>query len=160
MKGGLNLELFEQEYRKIEKSLFLVALGYLGNTEDAKDAVQEAALSAYKAFGKLKNKEYFKTWITRIVINKSKDFLKKQRYTETLFDSASLLESVKSEDFEILDAILRMDKKLAPYITLRFYNDMTYEEAAALLKIPVSTVKYRTKAALLELRKILEGDVL
>ena len=41
-------ELFEQEYRKHEKSLFLVAVAYLHNTEDAKDVLQEAALSAYK----------------------------------------------------------------------------------------------------------------
>ena len=33
-------ELFEQKYKECEKSLFLVALGYLHNTEDAKDCVQ------------------------------------------------------------------------------------------------------------------------
>ena len=37
-------QLFEQEYPKHEKALFLVALSYLHNTEDARDAVQEAAL--------------------------------------------------------------------------------------------------------------------
>ena len=56
-------ELFEQEYRKHEKSLFLVAVAYLHNTEDAKDVLQDAALSAYKAIDGLKNKKYFKTWI-------------------------------------------------------------------------------------------------
>ena len=68
-------ELFEQEYRKHEKSLFLVAVAYLHNTEDAKDVLQESALAAYKAINTLKNKEYFKTWITRIVINRCKNFL-------------------------------------------------------------------------------------
>ena len=68
-------ELFEQKYKECEKSLFLVAFGYLHNTEDAKDCVQEAVLSALKAFGSLKNKESFKTWLTRIVINKTKKAL-------------------------------------------------------------------------------------
>ena len=54
-------ELFEQKYKECEKSLFLVAIGYLHNTEDTKDCVQEAVLSALKSFDKLKNKEYFKT---------------------------------------------------------------------------------------------------
>ena len=67
MKGGLDLyKLFEQKYKECEKSLFLVAFGYLHNTEDAKDCVQEAVLSAWKSFDSLKNKDFFKTWITRI----------------------------------------------------------------------------------------------
>ena len=74
-------ELFVQKYKECEKSLFLVAIGYLHNTEDAKDWVQEDVLSELKSFHRLKNKEYFKTWLTRIVINKSKDYMKKQRYT-------------------------------------------------------------------------------
>ena len=52
-------ELFEREYKKCEKSLFLVAVGYLHNTEDAKDCVQEAVLSALKSFKTLNNKDFF-----------------------------------------------------------------------------------------------------
>lgn len=48
-------ERFEREYKNVEKSLFLIAIGYLHNTEDAKDAVQEAVLSAYQSFHKLKH---------------------------------------------------------------------------------------------------------
>lgn len=43
-------ELLEQKYKECEKSLFLVAFGCLHNTEDAKDCVQEAILSALKSF--------------------------------------------------------------------------------------------------------------
>ena len=59
-KGGVILrEFFEQEYKKHEKALFLVAIAYVHNTEDAKDLLQEAAISAYKSLDGLKNKEYF-----------------------------------------------------------------------------------------------------
>ncbi len=149
--------LFEQEYKKIEKSLFLVAIGYLHNTEDAKDVVQEAVLSAYQNFSKLKQPEYFKTWMTRIVINKSKDFLKKQRYTEELTDTLHTFYDMPTADLEIMDAVCRLNPKNSIYITLRFYNDMTYKETAQLLKQPVSTVKYRTQLAMEELKKLLEG---
>lgn len=71
-------ELFGQKYAECEKSLFLIAIGYLHDTEEAKDCVQESVLSALKSFDKLKNTEYFKTWLTRIVINKSKDFIKSE----------------------------------------------------------------------------------
>lgn len=141
-------ELFEQQYKRCEKSLFLVALGFLHNTEDAKDCVQEAAVSALKSYGRLRNPEYFKTWITRIVINKSKDYLKRRRYTEELTDALNVFCDMPTEESEILDCILKMDIKLSIYITLRFYNEMTYKQVSKVLKQPVSTVKYKTQKAL------------
>jgi len=152
-------EFFEQEYPKHEKALFLVAATYLHNTEDAKDAVQEAALAAYKAIDSLKHREYFKTWLTRILINKCKNFLKAKRETVELSDGLNVFCDVQTEDMEIMDAICRMDKTKAMYISLRFYNDMNYEEVASALKQPLSTVKYRTRKALEELKTLLEGDV-
>ncbi|MBQ7032359.1 MAG: sigma-70 family RNA polymerase sigma factor [Clostridia bacterium] len=151
-------ELFEQKYKECEKALFLVAIGYLHNTEDAKDCVQEAVLSAWKAFDTLKNKAYFKTWITRIVINKSKDYLKKQKFTETLTDASDAFCDMPTEEIGMIDCICKLPQKQAVYITLRFYNDMTFEEVAKALKQPVSTVKYRTKKALSELKTILKGE--
>ncbi len=152
-------ELFEQKYLECEKSLFLVAIGYLHNTEDAKDCVQEAVFQAWKSFETLANKDFFKTWITRIVINKCKDYMRKQRYTEELTDSINVFYNVPTEEIEIIDCICKLSPKLSIYITLRFYNDMTYEEVSKALKEPVSTVKYKTKKALLELEKFLKGDV-
>ena len=152
-------ELFEQKYKEYEKSLFLVAIGYLHNTDDAKDCMQEAVLSALKSFAGLKNKEYFKTWITRIVINKCKDFMRKRKCTEKLTDTLNVFYDMPIEEMEIVDCICKMDSKLSAYITLRFYNEMTYEEMAEALRQPVSTVKYKTKKALSELKKYLEGDM-
>lgn len=158
-KGGIILrELFEQEYKKHERALFLVAIAYLHNTEDAKDVLQEAALSAYKAMDGLKNKEYFKTWLTRIVINKCKNFLKSRRYTEELTDNINVFYSIQTDEMEIMDALCKMNPKSSIYITLKFYNNMTYDEIAKSLRLPLSTVKYRTKTALKELKIHLEGD--
>ena len=152
-------ELFEQEYPKCEKSLFLVALSYLHNTEDARDVLQDAALAAYRSVDKLREPAYFKTWMTRIVINKSKNFLKARRHTEELRDDISLFSTVPETELEIVDAICRMKRESAVYISLRFYNDMNYNEVASALRQPVSTVKYRTRKALAELKNLLEGDV-
>lgn len=151
-------ELFEQKYKECEKSLFLVAVGYLHNTEDAKDCVQEAVISALNSFNRMKNIKYFKTWITRIVINKCKDFLKRKKYTEALTDTMNIFYNMPTEEMELLDCILKINPQLTVYITLRFYNEMTYAEAAKALGQPVSTVKYKTKKALLELKKHLEGE--
>ena len=150
---------FEQEYPKHEKSLFLIALSYLHNTEDARDVLQDAALAAYRSLGTLKNRAYFKTWLTRILINKCKNFLKSQRQTEELRDDICLFANVPETELEIVDAICRMKREQAIYISLRFYNDMSFDEVAKALRQPVSTVKYRTRKALDELKTLLEGDV-
>ena len=86
--------------------------------------------------------------------------MKKQRYTEELADSINVFYNAPTEEVEILDCICKLSSKLSIYITLRFYNDMTYEEVANALNESVSTVKYKTKKALLELEKFLKGDVL
>lgn len=151
-------ELFEQNYKECEKALFLVALGYLHNTEDAKDCLQEAVYSALKSYSALKNAEYFKTWLTRIVINKSKDFLKRKKYTAELTDTLNVFCNMPTEEMEIMDCIMKLRPEISIYITLRFYNEMTYKEAAKVLKQPVSTVKYKTKKALTELKKHMEGE--
>lgn len=151
-------QLFEQEYPKFEKSLFLLAVSYVHNTEDAKDILQDALLSACQNVGKLRQPEYFKTWLTRIVINKSKNFLKAKRYTEELTDKLNVFYNIPERDMEIMDALCRMEPNAAAYISLRFYNGMTYQEVAKALKQPVSTVKYKTGKALSQLKELLEGD--
>jgi len=151
-------ELFEEEYPKHEKSLYLIAVSYLHDTEDAKDVLQDALLSAYQNIHSLRHREYFKTWLTRIVINKSKNFLKAKRCTEELTDRINVFCNIPEQDIEIMDALCRMDPKQSVYISLRFYNDMNYAEAAQVLKLPVSTVKYRTAKALSQLKTLLEGD--
>ena len=103
-------------------------------------------------------KEFFKTWLTRIVINKSKDYLKKQRFTEELTDNLNVFYDMPQDEIGIMDCICKLNSKSSIYITLRFYNDMTYDEVARTLKLPVSTVKYKTKKALNKLKSLLEGD--
>ena len=119
-------ELFEQKYKECEKALFLVAIGYLHNTEDAKDCVQEAVISAFQSFDRLKDKDLFKTWLTQIVINKCKDFLKKKRYTEELTDALNVFYNMPTSEMEIMLCICKLSSETSIYITLRFYNDMNY----------------------------------
>lgn len=120
--------------------------------------MQEALISEWQSYESLRNKGYFKTWITRIVINKCKDHLRRAKYTCPFDDNAGLFYDMQTRDVELMDAICRLEPKFVPYITLRFYNDMTYEEVAKSLRITVSTAKYRTKTALRMLENILKGD--
>lgn len=149
---------FEAAFREIEQSLFWVAMGYLRNTEDARDAVQDAALSAYRAYQGLRHPEYFKTWMTRIVINTCRDQQRRRQQTVELQDDLGALEGIPEEELALFDAICRLGAERARYLTLRFYHEMTYEEVAELLHQPLSTVKYRTRRALEDLRLEWKGE--
>lgn len=52
-----------------QKELYRLAFHILKNKEDAEDALQETLYRAYSHLGQLKNPEYFKTWMVRILLN-------------------------------------------------------------------------------------------
>ena len=154
---------FENEYHSIERSLYLVAIGYLRNTEDAKDAVQETAITGYSSYQTLKDKNQFKRWMTKILINKCLDFLRKKRtqekYMDKIVDSANILCEIPTEEIEMMELIGRLPLKIRPYIILRFYHDLTYREVANILHVPEATAKSRTKLALTKLECLWEDKV-
>lgn len=156
------MSAFEARYREIEKNLFLVAVGYLKNTEDARDALQEAAITGFLSYPSLKDQARFKSWMTKIVIRKCLDLLRRERtrrrYAQQVVDTARLFDAVPAQEIELLDLVCRLPEQLRPYITLRFYQDLTYEEVAGLLHVPVSTARSRTQKALATLEQWMEAS--
>ena len=61
------------------KDLYRVAISILMNDEDAADAIQDTILGCWEKLQTLKEEKYFKTWITRILINHCYDIRKKQQ---------------------------------------------------------------------------------
>ena len=55
--------------------LYKVARSYLNNEEDIADAIQETVIDCYEKIGSLREAKYFKTWLTRILINNCNDIL-------------------------------------------------------------------------------------
>ena len=75
----MNKEQFTAEVLKAEKSLYHIAKSILKNDEDCADAMQNAILAAYKKLHTLKQETFFKTWLTRILINESYQLLRDRR---------------------------------------------------------------------------------
>lgn len=65
----------EQEY------LYRMAFLYVRQEQDALDVVQESILKAYKSLKTLREPEYFRTWLTKIVINTAQDTLRARQRT-------------------------------------------------------------------------------
>lgn len=66
---------FDKLFQEYGKSLYITALAILQNKEDAEDAVQDTAILAFSSIKNLKHNEYFKTWVTRMLINRCKRIL-------------------------------------------------------------------------------------
>ena len=60
------------------QNMYKTARAILYNDEDAADAISETILTCWEKLHQLKNPAFFRTWMTRILINKCKDIIKKQ----------------------------------------------------------------------------------
>ena len=76
----MNKQQFTKQVLEAEASLYHVAHTLLVNEEDCADAIQNAILAAYDKLGDLKKDAYFKTWLTRILINECYRILRVDRH--------------------------------------------------------------------------------
>ncbi len=77
---------FEEIYKVHSAMVFNLALSYAQNTEDAEEITQDVFVAVYSSMQLVKDPSHLKTWIYRIAINKSLDFIKskkrKKRFTQ------------------------------------------------------------------------------
>ena len=70
---------FQELFERSNKKVFNIALNIVQNIEDAEDITQEVFLEVFKSFDKFNEKSEVSTWIYRIAVNKSLDFLKAKK---------------------------------------------------------------------------------
>ena len=70
------LKDFEEIYRVHQASVYNLALQYVQNTEDAREITQDVFVSVYDSLEQFRNESKISTWIHRITINRSLDFIK------------------------------------------------------------------------------------
>ena len=138
--------------------LYKTALVYLENETLAIDAVDEAVYKALCGKWRLRQPEFFDTWITRILLNECYNELRRQKRIQPLEE----LPETAIETFDSLplkEAIRRLPKELKDVIILRFFGGYTVAETAQALHIPSGTVVTRQRKALQLLRLELEEEV-
>ena len=81
--------------------MYKTAIAILKNEDDANDAIQEALYSAYKNYYNLKEKNYFSTWIIRILINKCYDIINKNKKIAYIDDSITQNTTGVEDNYEI-----------------------------------------------------------
>ena len=155
---AVNNEEFATRVESIRTKLYKTALTYLGSEALALDAVDEAVYKALCGKWKLRQPEFFDTWITRILINECHNELRRQKRYRPL-DTLSETASEEFDSLPLKEALGCLPKDLKDVIILRFFGGYTVAETAQTLHIPAGTVATRQRKALQLLRLELEEEV-
>lgn len=143
----MNGEQFERKIEQVRLKLYKTALLYLGSEALALDAVDEAVYKALKGYKKLRQPEYFDTWITRILINECYNELRRQKRFRPLEELPETAEEV-FDSLPLKEAIRRLPKELKEVVILRYFAGYTLAETALTLEIPQGTAATRQRKAL------------
>jgi RNA polymerase sigma-70 factor (ECF subfamily) len=147
--------------------IYRLAYVYMRDENDALDILHDTVYRAYVSIKKLKNPEYFNTWLTRIVINCSLSALKKRRkineneekvFGEDINDSNyENIEDIIVSEIDLMKSIERLTFNEKTIVMLKYFQDFTITQIAEVLSCPIGTVKSRLNKALKLLRTELEG---
>jgi RNA polymerase sigma-70 factor (ECF subfamily) len=144
--------------------LYRTAYAYVKDEYKAKEILQECTFKAFLNVKKLKNPVYFKTWITKILINAAIDTLRKDSRTEYLEDNNALTSPIEGssleEKIDLYNAIDLLKPNYKTVIILKYFNDLSVENIAAIMEVPQNTVKTYLRRAKENLAKILKEDYL
>lgn len=137
------------------------AIRMLGNRDDAEDALQATFLRAYKALAKYQERDKFSAWLYRILVNQCRSLAARRSHRERVFvrEEALLLNAPdkptvwSGEDEEFVQRVLNeLDPLLREAFLLKYVEELSYEEMAALTGVGISALKMRVKRACDRLR--------
>lgn len=159
-----------------QNRFYRLAYSYVKEEQAALDVVQNAVIKALEHVCSLHNREYMGTWLYRIVVNESINFLRKNA-RETLCGEEALADASQSEGLredaqygnpetlitqkaeELYEAVLALPEGMQTVIKLYYFEELTMPEISAITGVNLSTVKYRLYQGLRKLRLTLKEDI-
>jgi RNA polymerase sigma-70 factor (ECF subfamily) len=180
-----DIDAFEILVRKYQKKMFNIAYRMIGSYDEACEIVQDTFVSAYRNLKRFKGKARFSTWLYTIVVNLSKNRLRKLRaqlYHEQLSihnpvqtnngemqgefasNEVSVLERLERRDIqeEVQKCISALDPEFREVLILKDIQGFSYDEISGMLAIPEGTVKsrlFRARDAIKDCLKKVRGDL-
>lgn len=161
---------------RYRKPVYHMILKMVKNSADAEDLTIEAFAKAFKNLKKFNPEYTFSTWLFRVATNNSIDFIRKKKLKTTSISSSYVNdngedvgmelkdtkmdpqeEAIHSQKIEIMRLIVkRLPHKYQALITLRYFEELSYDEIADEIGAPLGTVKaqlFRARELLRDLVK-------
>jgi len=167
-------EAFGVLVRRWENPIYGLSLRMLGRDEDARDVCQETFISAYRNLRKFRGDSKFSSWLYRIALNACNSRLRRSEnglsqplepattdgatieYSDpTAEDVAERMQRDQRADL-VRRALHSLPAEMRQVILMKEYEELTFNEIAEILQIPVSTVKSRLYTGLQQMRARLE----
>ena len=139
------------------QTMYRVAFSILKTEDEINDAISNTTVIVFEKIKTLKKEEFFKTWLTRILINECYKIYnqnKKVVYLENV-NQEKLTYNDQYVDHEIRSLVKNLDKDLRQIVILYYFEDFSVKEIAKIIQKPEGTVKSRLSRARKELEKAL-----
>ncbi|HZH30516.1 MAG TPA: sigma-70 family RNA polymerase sigma factor [Pyrinomonadaceae bacterium] len=166
-------DAFGEIVRRWERRIYALAYGMLGREEEAREATQETFIAAFRNLGNFRGEAKVSSWLHRIAVNQC---ITRQRRARVRAENSLEAETEaggerfaapagssparQAERRERTDAVRRAVHSLPPelreVILMKEFEELTFQQIADALGVPLSTVKSRLYTALRQLRLRLE----
>jgi len=158
---------WQQLIKKYSNLVFNICFQYTANSQIAEELTQDIFIKVYSNCTLLSKHPNFKYWLIKTTKNRCIDYYRKNRLNNNVKSMDSNPVTLKSHDTpenkilltekirQLHKAILQLPASLRTVIILRDINELSYEEIAKILKIPIGTVKSKLNRARVELFKVL-----
>ncbi len=137
-------DTFTELINRHMQDMYKVALAILMNDEDVADAIQETILNCWEKIDTLRFNKYFKTWLTKILMNNCYDIIRNKQNQAELneWDEPAYEDDCNLELKEALD---KLEEKYRVIIVMFYWQGYSIEEISKVLELPANTVKTRLK---------------
>ncbi|HLF13691.1 MAG TPA: sigma-70 family RNA polymerase sigma factor [Bacteroidota bacterium] len=149
---------------KYQKTVYNVALRMINDPDDAADITQNVFIKASEKLGTYNPKFKFFSWIYRITVNESINFVESSRRNEGLDEEPAAGDRNPEEILQagmlsnsVEEGLTKLSDDNRIVIILRHFEELSYDEIGFILDLPVRTVKSRLFTARQSLKKILSN---
>jgi RNA polymerase sigma-70 factor, ECF subfamily len=153
---------FEILVEKYQKPMFNVALRMTRNYSDAEDIAQATFLKAFEKITSFDHQYKFFSWLYRIAMNESLNFVNQRKQVEELGEDISSDEKSAEENYDqdqtsrsVQDALMELKADHRAVVVLKHLQGLSYDEISRILDIPEKKVKSRLFTARLMLKDVL-----
>lgn len=136
---------------------YRLARAITGDATGAEDVAQESCIVLYRSISSLRSVEAFRIWFYRIVVREAARHLKR-RVNEPLVEAPSPAASDPASSIDLWRALAQLAPPLREVIVLRYFEELSSREIAAILRIPDSSVRFRLMIARRRLQPMIGED--
>jgi len=143
--GILDQQIYTEAVKRNSQRVFLLALSFTRQRQDAEDVMQTVFLKLWKHPVEFTDETHMDKWLTKVTVNESRSLLRARVREPISFEELEALGTAATEpvEFDLISAVLRLPEPLRAVIHLHYYEDLPIKEIASLLNISQASVKMR-----------------